>query len=262
MTSLRFRATWLAAALGFLALAAPLAACADPNTLWNIVHGQCVPHEKASGDPKPCLAVHLRSGYVVLKDNSGATQVLVIPTERVTGIEDPKVLAPKAPNYFAHAWTARSWVDDFAKQKIPRDELSLAVNSVDGRTQNQLHIHVDCIRADVRAALAKQLASIGGSWAPIDVGIPGRHYEAMSVSGDDLGANNPFDLLANGDPAAKADMSLETLVAAPVTLPDGKPGFILLADRADPAHGDYGSGEELQDHDCGVLKGGGSAPAT
>ena len=75
----------------------------------------------------------------------------------------------------------------------------------------------------------------------------------MSLTGDDLAGRNPFKLLADGDPAAKADMSLETLVVAPVTLPDGKPGFILLADRADPSAGDYGSGEELQDHACGVL---------
>ena len=254
MKSLRFGPTWLAALLGFAALAAPLSACADPNTLWNIVHGKCVPDERTKGDPAPCLAVHLKSGYAVLKDNSGATQVLVIPTAKVTGIEDAKVLAAAAPNYFAYAWTARSFVDGFTKQTLPRDELALAVNSIDGRTQNQLHIHVDCIRAAVRTALAGNLASVGPSWAPIDVGIPGRHYEAMRLTGDDLGAHNPFKLLADGDAAAKADMKLETLVVAPVTLPDGKPGFILLADRADPSAGDYGSGEELQDHGCAILQ--------
>ena len=256
MKSLRFRPTWLAAAIGFVALAAPLSAHADPNKLWQIVHDQCVPHERAKGDPSPCLAVHLKAGYAVLKDNTGATQVLVIPTAKVTGIEDPKVLAASAPNYYAFAWTARSYVDGFAKQTIPRDELMLAVNSIDGRTQNQLHIHVDCINVAVRTALAANLASIGATWAPIDLGIQGRHYEAMRLTGDDLAGRNPFKLLADGDPAAKADMSLETLVVAPVTLPDGKPGFILLADRAVPP-GDDGSGEELQDHDCGVLKSGG-----
>ena len=254
MQFLRFGSMWLAAALGVVALAAPPSANADPNKLWQIVHDRCVPHERAGRGPSPCLAVRLKSGYVVLKDNAGANQVLVIPTARVTGIEDPKVLAAGAPNYFAYAWTARSYVDGFAKQTLPRDELALVVNSVDGRTQNQLHIHVDCIRAAVRTVLAADLANIGPSWAPIDLGIQHRHYEAMSLTGDDLGAHNPFKLLADGDPAAKADMSLETLVAAPVTLPDGKPGFILLADRADPSNGDDGSGEELQDHGCAILQ--------
>jgi CDP-diacylglycerol pyrophosphatase len=34
----------------------------------------------------------------------------------------------------------------------------------------------------------------------------------------------------------------------------GTPGFILLADRADLPAGDFASGEELQDHDCAVLR--------
>jgi CDP-diacylglycerol pyrophosphatase len=247
-----FRPTWLAAALGLAALAAPLSACADPNTLWNIVHGQCAPSEAAKGDPSPCLAVDLKGGFAVLKDRSGATQVLLIPTERVTGIEDPAVVAPAAPNYFADAWAARRFVNALAGQVIARDELSLAVNSMYGRSQNQLHIHVDCIRADVRAALKANLEHVGPAWAPIDLPVSGRHYEAMRVAGDDLARRNPFKLLADGDPAARADMGLETLLAWPATFADASAGFVLLADRA--SAGDAGSAEELQDHTCKVLQ--------
>ena len=251
MTFPSIRPAWLAAALAFAALAGPLTACADPNVLWTIVHGQCAPGEAAKGDPSPCLAVDLAAGYAVLKDRSGATQVLVIPTAKVTGIEDGAVTAPGAPNYFRYAWSARRYVNAMAGEIIPRDELSLAVNSIYGRSQNQLHIHVDCIRADVRATLKADLDHIGPTWAPLDVGVSGRHYEAMRLSGDDLGERNPFDLLANGDPAARADMGLETLLVAPVTFADGSPGFILIADRASP--GDAASAEELQDHNCAVL---------
>ena len=180
MKSLRFGPTWLAALLGFAALAAPLSAAADPNTLWNIVHGKCVPDERAKGDPAPCLAVHLKSGYAVLKDNSGATQVLVIPTAKVTGIEDPKVLAAAAPNYFAFAWTARSFVDGFAKQTLPRDELTLAVNSIDGRSQNQLHIHVDCITR--RGA---DRAGRGPREHRQDLGADRRRHRGPSLPGDE-----------------------------------------------------------------------------
>jgi CDP-diacylglycerol pyrophosphatase len=246
------RLTWIAAALGLAALAAPLSACADPNTLWNIVHGQCAPGEAAKGDPSPCLAVDLKGGYAVLKDRSGATQVLLIPTAKVTGIEDPAVLAPAAPNYFDDAWMARRFVNAMAGQVIARDALSLAVNSMYGRSQNQLHIHVDCIRVDVRAALKANLAQIGPSWAPIDLGVSGRHYEAMRVTGDDLGGRNPFRLLADGDPAARADMGLETLLAWPTSFADGAVGFVLVADRA--SAGDAASAEELQDHTCKVLQ--------
>ena len=244
-----FRLTWLAAAL---ALAAPLSACADPNTLWNIVHGQCAPGEAAKGDPSPCLAVDLKGGYAVLKDRNGVTQVLVIPTAKVTGIEDPAVLAAGAPNYFDEAWAARRFVQALAGQIIPRDELSLAVNSMYGRSQNQLHVHVDCIRTEVRAALKASLDRIGPTWAPIDLPVSGRHYEAMRVTGEDLAGRNPFKLLAEGDAAARADMGLETLLAWPATFADGTIGFVLLADRA--SAGDAGSAEELQDHACKVLQ--------
>jgi CDP-diacylglycerol pyrophosphatase len=249
---IRFRLAWLAAALGLVAVAAPLTACADPNVLWTIVHERCTPNEAGKGDPSPCLAVDLKGGFAVLKDRSGATQVLLIPTAKVTGIEDPAVLAPAAPNYFAEAWWARRFVNAMAGEVIARDELSLAVNSMYGRSQNQLHIHVDCIRTDVRAALKAAQEHVGPAWAPIDVGVSGRHYEAMRVSGEDLAAKNPFRLLADGDPAARADMGLETLLAWPTTFADGSAGFVLVADRA--SAGDSGSAEELQDHACKVLQ--------
>jgi CDP-diacylglycerol pyrophosphatase len=64
------------------------------------------------------------------------------------------------------------------------------------------------------------------------------------VEGETLGASNPVQLLAN----RADDMGLETLVVIGTYLRDGKPGFVLLASRADPATGNPGAGEELQDH--------------
>jgi CDP-diacylglycerol pyrophosphatase len=235
------------------------ASAADPDALWKLVHNKCVPNQRRHHNPAPCEQVVLRHGvargFVLLKDLNGATQYLVIPTARVTGIEDPAVLAPGATNYWRDALIARRFTQALAGRIIARDELSLAVNSMYGRSQNQLHIHVDCIRADVRAALKAKLDQIGPAWAAIDVGVSGRHYEAMRLAGDELGARNPFRLLADGDPAARAEMGLETLLLAPVSFADGAPGFVLLADRASP--GDAGSAEELQDHDCKVLQSGG-----
>ncbi len=72
------------------------AAQADPNALWNIVHGQCVPDELEHGDPKPCAEVELGSGlaagYAVLKDIRGTTQYLLIPTRQIGGIESRALL--------------------------------------------------------------------------------------------------------------------------------------------------------------------------
>ena len=49
---------------------------------------------------------------------------------------------------------------------MPRDDISLAVNSVYGRSQNQLHIHIDCVRSDVRNALRAADPTIRGPGRP------------------------------------------------------------------------------------------------
>ena len=248
-----FRALVIAAAL--LVGVAPLQADqaqADPNALWAVVHDRCVPDQESSGNPAPCSLVDLdageRHGYAVLKDLVGPTQFLVIPTDRITGIESPALLQPDATDYFAPAWRATRFVDARAGVDIGRDWLSLAINSALARTQDQLHIHVDCIRADIRETLNRHRTEVGTTWAPFPEPLMGHPYLAMAVEGDGLDATNPVMLLADRVPGARNDMGLETLVVAGTYLAGGRPGFILLAGHADPATGFIGAGEELQDH--------------
>ena len=243
----------LAACLVTLALAAP-ALADDPDALWSLVNGQCVPNQQAKQDPSPCLKVELAGGYAVLKDQSGATQVLVIPTTRITGIESPLLLGDATPNYWADAWAARQDVEQFAHREIPREDLALAVNSGIARSQDQLHIHVDCIRPDVRDALNAVVQRIGPKWAPLDVSLAGHRYRAMRIAGEDLGDHDPFKLLADGDATARAEMGLETLVVAGAVFEDGSPGFVVLSDRADISTHDPAGGEGLMDHSCQVLQ--------
>ena len=61
----------------------------------------------------------------------------------------------------------------------------------------------------------------------------------------------PLLLLADGVPDAKAHMADESLIAVGATF-DGKPGFALLADRAELTQG--GHAEDLQDHDCAIAQ--------
>ena len=235
--------------LAAFCLVACQVARADSDVLWTIVHDRCVPGEQQSGTPDPCLLVDLSAGiangYVVLKDRDGATQLLVMPTAKITGIEDPAVLAPGATNYFAMAWLQTPRVDALAHRELPRDALSLAVNSVTGRSQNQLHIHVDCLDAGVRETLKQHMAEIGDRWAPLSVKLQGHSYLAMRVSGAWLSDKNPFRLLADGEPGAAAAMGQWTLAVAGATLADGSLGFVLLAN-----HGIGAGAEELQDHAC------------
>jgi CDP-diacylglycerol pyrophosphatase len=235
-----------------LAAVALTARAADPSALWHIVHGRCVPDEQAKQDPAPCTAVDLAHGYAVLKDIVGNTQFLLIPTTRVGGIEDQSVLAPDAPNYWDAAWQARRYVEQRAGHALPRDDIALAINAVSGRSQDQLHIHIDCIRPDVRAALAQHQADIGPRWSDFPPPLAGHHYRAMRLSGTELDSTNPFRLLAAGVP--QAEMGAHTLVLVGAIFATGQPGFFLLDDRADPAAGDSGSGESLQDHDCALAR--------
>jgi CDP-diacylglycerol pyrophosphatase len=243
----------LAALAAFIAFAPPSRA-ADPDALWKIISEKCLPNEREYGQPAPCAAVDLtdgaEKGYVVMKDRDGDTQYLVMPTAKITGIEDPAVLAAGAPNYFADAWRQRHYAEAAAGHPLPPDTMSLAINSPHGRSQNQLHIHIDCLRPDVRGAIERNLAAIGDKWAPFPEALVGHPYRAIRVA--DLDSANPFTVLADGVPGARAAMSDQTLAVVGVTLPGGAPGFVILDGQFDAAAKDFASSEELQDHSCAL----------
>lgn len=242
----------LPAALLLLAWAAP-ARAANPDALWHIIHDRCVPEFLTNKNPSPCAEVDLPAaapgGWVVLKDRDGATQYIVMPTQKITGIEDPTILKPGEPNFFAAAWAARSYFLAKIGHPLPRADISLAINSPYGRTQNQLHIHIDCVRKDVAATLAARLGEIGDQWTKLP--LAGHAYRARRLDGTDL-SENPFTLLANDPSVGAAKIGRHTLVVVAETFADGKDGFVLLDDQVDVPTGDRASGEELQDHACKI----------
>ena len=244
----------LAVALAFAALAAQPAR-ADRLALWNIVHGQCAAHAEAGQGPAPCERIDLAhgedQGVALLKDLVGIAQFLAIPTRRVTGVEDPFALDPAAPDYFGFAWASRDALAARLGGPLPREDVSIALNSEFARSQDQLHLHLDCLDKDVAAKLASDLGGLDEVWRPMGEPLKGRVYWARRVLSDDLSGVRPLDLLAGGVPDAKAHMADESLIAIGATF-DGKPGFALLADRAELTQG--GHAEDLQDHDCAVAR--------
>ena len=220
------------------------AAADDPGALWRIVHEECVPHQAQFGTPLPCAAVDEQGGYAILKDRRGASQFLLIATARVSGIEDPAILAPDAPNYWLPAWDATRLVQALLGRALPRESMSLAINSAPRRSQNQFHIHVDCVSVEVRDALRAHGADIGTDWKPFAVPLAGHAYRAMRVQTLGQPGATPFNLLARL-PEARADMGAESLVVVGAVFSNGESGYYLLETRAGP-------GEELQDHGCAV----------
>lgn len=216
-------------------------AFADSDVLWKIVHDKCVVQTA------PCLSVNTAEHYAVLKDLRGVAQVLLIPTDKITGIESAALLDPATHNYFADAWAEQADVDSRLPHPVARDGMSLAVNAQQARSQNQLHIHVDCLSADARAALKADADKIGADWAPLPDTIAGHKFTAVRVKGETLGDFNPFLALARTlkDPAK--EMGDHNLVVVGANFTDG-PGFIVLTDVATPGMG----GEDVQDHSCAI----------
>ncbi|WP_228885501.1 CDP-diacylglycerol diphosphatase [Stenotrophomonas rhizophila] len=226
----------------------------NPDALWGLIQRDCVGAGTPRGD---CLAVAAEPGRrdVLLKDAHGRFQFLLLPLDRISGIESPALLRADAPNYFAAAWEARWRTGRALGRPLPREVASLALNSPQGRSQHQLHIHVDCLRADVLAQLQRMGGAIGSQWQPLPEPLRGHRYQARRLRGAQL-QDNPVQLLAT-ELAGAADLRNWSLVVSGSRQPDGTPGFLLLATRVDAASGNQASGEELQDHACAVVTGAG-----
>jgi CDP-diacylglycerol pyrophosphatase len=129
-------------------------AVASSDMLLHIVE-QCT-HTSRAGYCEKCLAPqasamcsqktscratseiwHETPEYVAMRDikmcgcPSDFVHGLVLPRARVTGVED----ANRPDGIWQFSW-------DIAKEKIPRNEIALAVNPRTRRSQNQLHVHL------------------------------------------------------------------------------------------------------------------------
>lgn len=217
------------------------------DALLGIMH-QCL-LERDQGGPLQCPCVALDTaagidkGYTLIKDCKGETQFLLIPTATVTGIEDPVLQQAGSTNYLALAWQNRSLVARALGRPLSADQLSLAVNPQNRRSQNQLHIHIDCLSGDVRQTLAALAAGIGPDWQPLPVPLKGHVYRARRVVGGEL-LLNPFaalyaDLARQGQ---QQQMGLHGLLVTAAVFADG-PGLVILDGAGSAA-------EELQDHRC------------
>ncbi|WP_035474495.1 CDP-diacylglycerol diphosphatase [Burkholderia sp. WSM2230] len=239
----------VAAALG---MALAVAGCArlaavDSNALWKIVDLRCVPSQRATGTPGQCTVVDLDKRYAILKDIVGRSQYLLIPTDRVSGIESPLVLAPHAPNYWSDAWTSRSYVTRSVKRTLADNQLGLEINSQFRRTQNQLHIHIDCMRGDISEALAQHAKDAPGTWH-WDT-LNGSRYRIMRVTSIG-GASDPFRIVARDNPNADA-MAMQTILVTGAGPSAEKDGWLVVNSGLDADNGS-GSAEGLLDHACHV----------
>ena len=229
----------------------------DRNALWTIVHDQCVPNQQQHADPAPCARVDLQGGvergYVILKDIVGHTQYLLIATAHISGIESPELLQPGAPNYFAAAWRERGFTERAAG--LPCRALRSAWRSIrpTGAARTSFtSILIACKPTSGRHYRRSSLAS-ATPWASFPEPPAGHDYRAVRVLGAELDGVDPFVLVADGVPGARAAMGAQTVVVVGADFGDAGPGFVILNASSNSAGAPI-RGEELQDHSCALAR--------
>jgi CDP-diacylglycerol pyrophosphatase len=193
-----------------LAAAIAVAGCAasrdhpgtGPSALWTIV-SRCVDRQTAAycscppfelsccGNPSTPDAdvVWARTAdFVVIRDlrmcgcPPGFVSGLAMPVTRVSGIEDPR----RPEGIWPFAWEA-------ARARIPDERaIGLVLNPPDARTQNQMHVHLLRLRAEVRPWLDGEapappgvqvipVQDLGAVFAAVQARVGGDHMRDTGV---------------------------------------------------------------------------------
>lgn len=220
----------------------------NADALWKIVSQQCVAGAQKNNNPAPCTLVNEADGYVVLKDRNGLLQFLLLPVAKISGIESHRLQSPATPNFLAEAWRARHYMEERWGKKIEDRVYSLTVNARWGRTQNQLHVHISCLRPDIRARLDALDGSLNEKWQPYKLGE--HTYFVRSFTRDEFKRTSPFIRIAAELPGARD--SMENYGVAIAALSDGRRA--LMVTKRNWFQLNRGFAEELQDHGCALLQ--------
>ncbi|MFO1162121.1 MAG: CDP-diacylglycerol diphosphatase [Reyranellaceae bacterium] len=235
----------LAASIGLLCtISGVVAARADqcvvppaPNALWALA--QCCMRSLAND--VGCRVYDKADDYIILKDNAvrKPRSYMIIPTIRVTGIEDRLVARPPTVDFWQYGWAQSRTYPGY-----PMADTGLAINSQHGRTENQLHIHISCVRPDVKQALDHAAIELFPA-QPVTLRLPPHDhlYRAVKVSSL-AGKQSPF-LVFQTDRQVKDDMGRQSIAVVGSRVANEY--FVLDTSRGD---GNPGVAEELLDQTC------------
>jgi CDP-diacylglycerol pyrophosphatase len=221
---MRFLLTVLA--VGLIALSGASRGRADPGQSspdcgdWNDTGGrfylwdQVKKRTPAPGDRGTNLEVVFPDpardyGYAVHNGAHGAPStydLLLLPTNRVSGIECPKIWAPNALNLWQYA-------RDTARRIPSGTNIALGINSAEQRDQDQLHIHVSRILAGAKTDIDNQrklITSDPAKWKATVISVQGKDFRSLHVP--DLNTNL-FALLRQY--VAPKDMFAQAMLVVP-----------------------------------------------
>lgn len=236
----------LCVAVAFAFAAAAAGSEISRDALWEVVR-TCVANHALTGAAFPCLEVNVSGGdergYVILRAPLGTPDLILAPTRKIVGVEDPSLRNLEAPNYFEDAWNARAFLFNGRQTPLARNDVALAVNSRLARTQDQLHIHIGCLPRGVKKALETLAPELPEDrWVRIGrsmtvgntlngLGLWGRRIDQATLAGV-----NPFRLAVEVGPDDTEIRSRSMIAVAGVQLANGRGGFVLLASHDDPSH--------------------------
>lgn len=182
--------------LGRLCIALPLAAFAlvladhvgstplHRGALWQVVR-TCAIAAQTVGVPFPCEQVTLASddapGSAIIKSPLYKSEFLLMPLEAAAGVESPAVRGNDSSLLWQRAWETRSMVEARLGRDLPRTSVALVVNSGIARSQDQFHIHVDCVAPSVERKLALYGPKEEGRWQLFRQTLMGQRYWVKAV---------------------------------------------------------------------------------
>lgn len=226
-------------ALSSLTCPVPAPPPANRDALWNLV-GCCM---QSQASDSHCRVYSTQYKYIVAKDASvNKTEAyLIIPTIKMVGIESPLTLNSPTLDIWQDAWAE-------ATSKYPGkadSKTGLAINSANSRDQDQLHIHMACVKPAVLTALRQKTISVNPK-SPTKLQLPPNNFEydavlLTSLSGD----SSPFKIVRQLPHVS--DKNIQEQSVAVVQGPRPKTYIFLNTYAHDK---DKGEAEELLDQTC------------
>lgn len=216
-----------------------------------IVAQSCPLMQKISGSPWPCAAVELRKNglrTVLIKVPIRRSHFLIVPTAQIRGLESVLLLGHGSQELWAKALKSRKWVTQSVGRIVEDRDVAIAINSQQARTQDQLHLHVDCANASALRRLRSDDDLIDDRWRVLPYTMKGWKTWARRVGARELTELNLFALV-RGIPDVSPtllDVSL-ALVSSNGSGADESFYFLVTEGRRADA-------ERFLDHSCAVAR--------
>jgi CDP-diacylglycerol pyrophosphatase len=227
----------------------------DSDGLWRTIQQEVADcQNKGNCDLRK---IYPKDGYA---EKGNSPNLLMVATDRITGIECPRLWANQTPHYWDLAWQVAKDLPAAAQDKV-----GMAMNARWDhekkriRDYDQLHIHVSCIRTGVQKYLDEhdsQITTTPGNWKDSKLTIGGDLYRVLRLdSADDLAQQNLFESLfydvlkkeyGGNETKAAQNMPYQTLVVA--KRPKG--GFYILSSQSNMPNGTGAGEKELLNETC------------